>query len=66
MVKDEEVLEELYELLGLYFSLNLPGGIIGESFSGGRDVEPSLDQVILKEKIFAEITSTIIEKLLCI
>lgn len=64
LVENEEVLEELYELLGLYFSLKIPGGIIEKNNLNGQRAEPSLDRIELQEKIFAEITSTIIEKLI--
>ena len=63
MAKNEEVLEELYELLDLYFRIS-PAGSFVKSFvgSGGcKDVEPALDRVIFKEKILARITSLIIE-----
>ena len=64
MVKNEEVLEELYELLGVYFNLKIPGGIIEKNFLSGQKVEPALDRIELQEHIFAKITSTIIEKLI--
>ena len=61
MAENEKVLEELYELLDIYFSVNLPGGIFEKTFSSSKDVRPQLDHVILKEKILAKITSLIIE-----
>ena len=60
MVKDEKVLEELYELLGLYFAINLPGGVIASGFKDCKNVEPALDKLIFQEKIFARITSLIV------
>lgn len=63
MVTDEKVLEELYELLDLYFRIS-PGGSLAKPFGGhggGKDVEPALDRIIFKEKILARITSLIIE-----
>ena len=60
MVKDEEMLEELYELLSLYFEFS-PGGSLVKSFEKPYKIEPSLDRVILKETIFARISDTIMK-----
>lgn len=63
MVTNEEVLEELYELLDLYFRISPVGSFVKSSggSGGGKDVEPALDRIIFKEKILAKITSLIIE-----
>lgn len=63
MAKNEEVLEELYELLDLYFRIS-PVGSFVESLGrcgGSKDAEPQLDRIIFKEKILAKITTLIIE-----
>lgn len=58
MVTDEKMLEELYELLTLYFDVPIHGGVIR---SGNcTDVEPQLDQVIFREHLLAKITSVIV------
>lgn len=54
MAKDEEMLEELYELLTLYFELHLPEGRLKDYKSNGL-TEPALDRVILREKLYERI-----------
>lgn len=62
MVTDEKVLEELYELLTLYFNLDFsPGGIFEKTFQTRHKNEPQLDKVIFKEKLLAIITETIMK-----
>ena len=63
MAKNEEELEELYELLDLYFRISQVGSFV-ESLGmcrGSKDAEPQLDEIIFKEKILAKITTLIIE-----
>lgn len=56
----EDILEELYELLTLYFESDFsPGGDLVKSFDGCEKVEPQLDRVIFKECVLAKITETI-------
>lgn len=54
MAPNEEMLEKLYELLTLYFEITTHGGLV-KSFEQPRLVEPALDHVLLREKLFAEI-----------
>lgn len=63
MVTDEKVLEELYELLGMYFSLSLPGGIVFKECKDSKDVQPQLDRVIFQEHVLAKISKLIIDNL---
>ena len=59
MAPDEKMLEELYELLGLYFGLEIGSGIVHTN----RDIEaiePQLDRVIFREEILAKITALIV------
>ena len=58
MAPDEKVLEELYELLALYFEVSPHGGIV-KGFEKTQFVEPALDHLLLKEKLFAKITMLI-------
>lgn len=62
MATDEEVLEELYELLGLYFGIEIGNGIVKP---GKGMVEPQLDRVILREKLLTRITTLIVEGFTC-
>lgn len=55
----EKMLEELYELLGLYFEISPHGGFV-KTCGNRLDVEPQLDRVIFKEKLLAQITSLIV------
>ena len=59
MATDEKMLEELYELLGLYFEISTHGGFV-KTFEKPCMVEPALDYILLKEQIFARITSLLI------
>ena len=63
MVKDEEMLEKLYELLTLYFKFSSGGGLV-KPFKKGDKVEPQLDRAIFREAILAKISDTIM-KLMC-
>lgn len=60
MAKDEEMLEELYELLTLYFEFS-PGGDLAKPFEKKGKVEPQLDRVIFRERLFARISNTIMK-----
>lgn len=62
MATNEAVLEELYELLGLYFGIEIGNGIVKPGFS---NVEPQLDRVIFREKLLARITTLIIAEFTC-
>ena len=55
---NEKMLEELYELLGLYFGLEIGNGVVkpGDKV----DIEPQLDRVIFREEILARITALLI------
>lgn len=59
MAPDEKMLEELYELLTLYFEISPHGGLV-KTFEQPHMVEPALDYVLLKEELFARITSLIV------
>ena len=59
MAPDEKMLEELYELLTLYFEISPHGGLV-KTFETPNVIEPALDRVIFKEKILARITSLIV------
>ena len=59
MAPDEKMLEELYELLTLYFEFSPHGGLV-KTFENPRMIEPALDRVIFREKILARITSLIV------
>lgn len=58
MVADEEVLEELYELLTLYFEISPHGGLV-KTFEKPRVIEPALDRVIFREELLSKITALI-------
>lgn len=60
MVKNEEMLEELYELLTLYFEFS-PGGDLAKPFEKKGKIEPQLDRVIFREMLFARISNTIMK-----
>lgn len=62
MAPDEEMLEELYELLGLYFGIEIGSGVVK---LGKGMVEPQLDRVILREKLLTRITTLIVEGFTC-
>ena len=59
MVTDEKMLEELYELLTLYFEISPHGGFVKTSRIV-PDIEPQLDFVIFREELFARITKLIV------
>lgn len=59
MVTDEKMLEELYELLTLYFEISPHGGFVKTSQNVPL-VEPQLDNVIMREELLARITEVII------
>lgn len=59
MAPDEKMLEELYELLTLYFEISPHGGLV-KSFEKPHMVEPALDYILLREEIFARITHLLI------
>ena len=59
MAPDEKMLEELYELLTLYFEISPHGGLVKTSETHGL-VEPALDRIIFREQLFARITSLIV------
>lgn len=61
MVKDEEMLEELYELLTLYFEFS-PGGGFVKSFDKDCHSDPTLDTVIFREAILARITECLMRR----
>ena len=54
MVTNEKMLEELYELLTLYFEIS-PAGVFVKTFDKRYDVEPALDKVIFREEIYSRI-----------
>ncbi len=56
MAPDEKVLEELYELLTLYFEISPNGGLI-KTFDKHMDVEPTLDRVIFREELLSRIVT---------
>jgi len=58
MAPDEKVLEELYELLTLYFEISPNGGLI-KTFDKHMDVEPALDRVIFREELLSRIVTLI-------
>lgn len=62
MATNEAVLEELYELLGLYFGIEIGNGVVKP---GKGMVEPQLDRVILREKLLTRITTLIVEGFTC-
>lgn len=55
---NEKMLEELYELLGLYFGIEIGNGIVKPG--NMVDIEPQLDRVIFREEILARITALLI------
>lgn len=59
MATDEKMLEELYELLGLYFGLEIGNGVVDVT-NKMQATEPQLDRVIFREEILARITSLIV------
>ena len=63
MAADEKVLEELYELLGLYFGIEIGGGVIRPG--GESCIEPQLDRVIFRETVLTRITTLIMQGFSC-
>ena len=61
MAKNEEMLEELYELLTLYFEFS-PGGNFVKTFSKPQKIEPALDRIIFKEQLLREINRLLNEE----
>lgn len=59
MAPDEKMLEELYELLTLYFEISPHGGFV-KTCQTHLDVEPQLDRVIFKENLLARITALVV------
>ena len=59
MAPDEKMLEELYELLTLYFTISPHGGLV-KTFEKPHAIEPALDYILLREKLLARITSLIV------
>ena len=59
MAPDEKMLEEMYELLELYFEISPHGGLV-KTFQNSHLVEPALDKVIFKEHLLARITELIV------
>ena len=55
MAPDEKMLEELYELLTLYFEFS-PGGNFVKTFDKHCHSDPTADMVIFRETILARIT----------
>ena len=58
MAPDEKMLEELYELLGLYFGIEIGNGVVKPGDKA--DIEPQLDRVIFREEILARITALLV------
>ena len=58
MAQDETMLEELYELLTLYFEFS-QGGTLIKTFDKHCHTDPTLDMVIFRETILAKISETI-------
>ena len=60
MAPNEEMLEELYELLTLYFEISPHGGLVN-SFEKPHLVEPALDHILLREKLLSKITMLMVK-----
>lgn len=60
MAANEEMLEELYELLTLYFEF-FPGGSLVKPFETHCNTDPTLDMVIFRETILARITDCLMK-----
>ncbi len=61
MVANEEMLEELYDLLTLYFEFS-PGGNLVKTFDKHCNSNPTLDIVIFRETILARITDILMRR----
>lgn len=59
MAPDEKTLEELYELLTLYFEFS-PGGFLAKPFDS-HNTDPTLDRVIFRKEILARITDCLMK-----
>lgn len=60
MATNEEMLEELYELLTLYFKFS-PGENLVKAFDKHGHTNPTLDMVIFRETILARITDCLMK-----
>ena len=60
MAANEEMLEELYELLTLYFEFS-PGGSLVKPSEKHCNSDPTLDMVIFRETILARITDCLMK-----
>lgn len=60
MAPNEKMLEELYELLTLYFEFS-PGGNLVKTFDKHCHSNPTLDMVIFRETILARITDCLMK-----
>lgn len=58
MAPDEKMLEELYELLTLYFEISPHGGLV-KTFEKPHVIEPALDRVIFREELRSRIAALI-------
>lgn len=56
---NEKLLEELYELLSLYFKISPHGGLV-KTLQNGNLVEPALDWIEMREAVYARITSLMV------
>ena len=54
MAPDEKMLEELYELLTLYFEISPHGGLV-KTFEKPHAIEPALDKAIFREELRSRI-----------
>lgn len=61
MAENEALLEELYELLTLYFEFS-PGGNFVKPNEKRQKTEPQLDRVIFKERLVREINRLLNER----
>lgn len=59
MAPDEKMLEELYELLTLYFEISPHGGLV-KTFEKPGKIEPAVDYILMKERLLAAITRLIV------
>ena len=61
MVEDEKMLEELYELLTLYFEFSQGGNLV-KTFDKHCHSDPTADIVIFRETILARITDILMRR----
>ena len=59
MAENEEVLEELYELLSMYFDIGRVKSGIVSCHNVSVIVEPQLDEVILREELIFRINDNV-------